>query len=253
MAINLVKGQTIDLRKNDKGENFDLSKVTIGLGWDVRKKESGFFGKLIGNKEEDYDLDAIAFMLDSNDKISNLGKTIELQNGQKIALVQSDIIYFNNITAPSATGPSAIVYGNQSKGQILDKVKQLLNNGEYIVHTGDNLTGDGEGDDEQIIVVLDKIPQRINKILFLVCIYQGTKKNQHFGMLDNAFIRAIDAKGVEIGKYSLSGEAAYNNKRSMVFAELYRKDTGWKFRALGEALDADNFIEILQAKYLPKN
>ena len=67
MAINLTKGQTIDLRKNDKGENiYDLSSVTIGLGWDVRQKQAGFLGKIFGGKEEEYDLDAIAFLLDSN-------------------------------------------------------------------------------------------------------------------------------------------------------------------------------------------
>ena len=63
MAINLQKGQTIDLRKNDKGESiYDLSSVTMGFGWDVRKKESGFLGKFFGGgNEEEYDLDAIAF------------------------------------------------------------------------------------------------------------------------------------------------------------------------------------------------
>jgi stress response protein SCP2 len=68
MAINLVKGQTIDLRKNDKGESFDLSSVTIGLGWDVKQSGGGgFLGKLFGGGEEaEYDLDAIAFLLDKN-------------------------------------------------------------------------------------------------------------------------------------------------------------------------------------------
>jgi stress response protein SCP2 len=72
MAINLekgiplTKGQTIDLRKNAKGESvYDLSQITVGLGWDVREEKKGFFGKLLGGgKEEDFDLDAIAFLLD---------------------------------------------------------------------------------------------------------------------------------------------------------------------------------------------
>jgi len=246
MAINLQKGQTINLRKEEN----DLSKVTIGLGWDVRKKQTGFFGKLMGNKEPECDLDAIAFLLDKDDKVTNLGKTIQTQAGQQIPLYQSDIIFFNNITAPSGTGPSQIAYANLSKVQMQSKVNQLINSGEYMVHTGDNLTGDGAGDDEQIIVILDKVPARIEKILFLVCIYQGLQKNQHFGMIENAFIRAVDGKGKEIGKYSLSDDASFNNKRSMLFAELYRKDGGWKFRAIGEALDADNFIEILKNRYI---
>lgn len=89
MAINLVKGQTIDLRKNDKGEAFDLSKVTMGLGWDVRQKATGFLGKLFGPKEEEFDLDAIAFLLDGNDKIMNLGRTVN-QNGRQVGLFEGD-------------------------------------------------------------------------------------------------------------------------------------------------------------------
>jgi stress response protein SCP2 len=87
MAINLQKGQTIDLRKNEKGESiYDLSSVTMGLGWDVRKKESGFLGKLFGgSKEEEYDLDAIAFLLDGNGKVANLGRTVQASNGAQIA------------------------------------------------------------------------------------------------------------------------------------------------------------------------
>ena len=70
MAINLVKGQTIDLRKNDKGVTFDLSKVTIGLGWDVRKK-TGFLSGIF-NRDVEYDLDAIAFLLDANGKVTKV-------------------------------------------------------------------------------------------------------------------------------------------------------------------------------------
>ena len=82
MAINLQKGQTIDLRKNDKGESvYDLSQVTVGLGWDVREEKKGFLGKLFsGNKEADFDLDAIAFLLDKNGQVSNLGRDLQFSN-----------------------------------------------------------------------------------------------------------------------------------------------------------------------------
>jgi len=242
MAINLQKGQTINLRKEEN----DLSRVTIGLGWDVRKKNTGFLGKVFGGKEEDYDLDAIALLLDENDKVTNLGGEYALQNGQKIILIKSDVIYFHNLTAPSG---NLGAYEKLLKSEIQRKVNNFLDSGEYIVHTGDNLTGEGEGDDEQIIVILDKIPDRIQKVLFLVCIYQGIQKQQNFGMIENAFIRAVDKKGKEIAKYNLSGDSSYNNKRSLIFAELYRKDGGWKFRAIGEPLETDNFLEIL-TKYI---
>ncbi len=95
MAINLQKGQTIDLRKNDRGESvYDLSKVTIGLGWDVRKQGGGFFGKLF-NKEAEYDLDAVAFLLDGNGKVANLGRTVQTNDGRQMGLYQE--MWFSSI------------------------------------------------------------------------------------------------------------------------------------------------------------
>lgn len=220
MAINLVKGQTIDLRKNDKGESYDLSTVTIGLGWDVRKKQGGGFlgGLLGGSKEQEYDLDAIAFLLDSNDKVADLGRTVQGRDGRSIILYEGDVVFFNSMKHPS--------------GQVW--------------LTGDNRTGAGDGDDEQIIVKLDSLPGKYQKILFLVTIYQGKQNNQHFGMVDNAYIRAVDNRGKEILKFSLSGDSAYNGMCAMVFAEVYRKDATWKFRALGEPYPTDSFVEILK-------
>ncbi|UPK70821.1 TerD family protein [Chitinophaga filiformis] len=218
MAINLVKGQTIDLRKNDKGETYDLSTVTIGLGWDVRKKSGGFFGKLLGGKEEEFDLDAIAFLLDKNGKVADLGKTVQTNDGRNLSLYQGDVIFFNSQRHPS---------GN-------------------IWLTGDNRTGAGDGDDEQIIVKLDSLDAKYDKILFVVSIYQGRQRNQHFGGIENAFIRAVDNRGKEIVKFNLSGDASYNNMCSLVFAEVYRKDGTWKFRALGDPQPADSFVEILR-------
>lgn len=219
MAINLIKGQTIDLRKNDKGESFDLSTVTIGLGWDVRKKQtnSGFFNSFFGGGEEqEYDLDAIAFVLDSNGKVANLGHTVE-RNGRRIGLYEGDVIFFNSMKHPSG----------------------------HIWLTGDNRTGAGDGDDEQIIVKLDSLDNKYDKIIFVVAIYQGRQNNQHFGMIENAFIRAVDARGREIARYSLSGDTTYNGMCSMTFAEVYRKDESWKFRAIGNPHQTDNFTQLL--------
>lgn len=218
-VINLSKGQTIDLRKNAKGESvYDLSSVTMGLGWDVRQKNNGFFGKLFGGgKEEEFDLDAIAFLIDSNGKVANLGRTAQV-NGRQISLYEGDVIYFNSLKHPSG----------------------------HIWLTGDNRTGEGDGDDEQIIVKLDDLDEKYQKILFIVSIYQGRQNNQHFSMVENAFIRAVDAKGKEITKYSLSGDESLNGMCSMVFAEAYRKDGGWKFRAIGEPFQTDNFVDILK-------
>lgn len=220
MAINLVKGQTIDLRKNDKGESFDLSQVTMGLGWDVKQKSAGgFLGKLFGSvKEEEYDLDAIAFLLDANDKVANMGRTATASNGKQVSLFEGDVIFFNSMKHPSG----------------------------HIWLTGDNRTGEGDGDDEQIIVRLDSLDSKYQKIIFVVSIYQGRQNEQHFSMVENAFIRAVDGKGKEIARFSLSGNAAYNGMCSMVFAEAYRKEGSWKFRAIGDPYQTDNFVDILK-------
>jgi tellurium resistance protein TerD len=215
--INLQKGQTIDLRKSEKGDIYDLSKVTIGLGWDVRQEKRGFFGSLFGSKEAEYDLDAIAFLLDSNGKVANLGRTVS-RNGQAMGLFEGDVIFFNSMRHPSG----------------------------HIWLTGDNRTGAGDGDDEQIIALLDHIDPRYDRILFLVTIYQGRANNQHFSMLDNAFIRAVDGKGKEIARYSLSGDASLSGMCCMEFAEMYRKDGSWKFRAIGNPSHTDSFAEILR-------
>ena len=208
MAINLSKGQTINLDKNVN----DLSMVTIGLGWKVRQKKKGFFGKMFGAEEAEFDLDAMAFLLDDQDKVKNFGYERDL------GLVDSDVIFFNNLRHPSGK----------------------------IWHTGDDLTGGTGGDDERIIVKLNELPAQYTKIVFLVVIYQGRTKNQHFGLIDNAFIRAVDAKGKEIARYSLSEDASYENQCSMIFGEVYRKDGEWKFRATGNAYYADSFVEILK-------
>jgi stress response protein SCP2 len=93
-----------------------------------------------------------------------------------------------------------------------------------VIQTSDNLTGDG--DEEQIIVKLNALSPQYHKILFVATIYEGLKKIQHFGMLDNAFIRAVNAKGKEMVKFILSGKTSFNQKRSVVFAKLYRCDSG---------------------------
>lgn len=218
MAISLIKGQTVDLRKNDKGEEFDLSSVTIGLGWDVRQKTGGFFGKLFGGGEtEEYDLDAVAFLLDSNGKVANMGHPIQT-NGHNVKMYEGDVVYFNSMIHPSG----------------------------HIWLTGDNRSGAGDGDDEQIIVKLNSLDPKYYRILFIVTIYKGKQNHLHFGMVDNAFIRAVDSHGKEIAKFSLSGDATYNGMCSMTFAEVYRKDGSWKFRAIGDAHQTDNFLEILE-------
>jgi tellurium resistance protein TerD len=102
-----------------------------------------------------------------------------------------------------------------------------------VQHTGDNLTGEGEGDDEVIKVDLTAVPAEAAKIVFPVAIYNGEARKQTFGQVRNAFIRVVDqANGGELARYDLSEDAG--TETAMVFGELYRHGTDWKFRAVGQ-------------------
>ncbi|EFD5123792.1 TerD family protein, partial [Enterobacter hormaechei] len=172
MSVSLSKGQGVSLKKNE----YDLSSVTIGLGWDINEEKKGFLGGIFGKKEEEYDLDVIAFLCNSAGKVTDLGN---VENG-KPTLVNGDIIFFNSLRHKS---------GN-------------------IWLTGDNRTGAGDGDDEQIIVRLNSLDAQYEKIVFIVQIYNGEKLQQHFGKVQNAFIRAVDARNIEMARFDLSGGPA---------------------------------------------
>ncbi|GAA2253549.1 calcium homeostasis/redox stress adaptation protein [Streptomyces amakusaensis] len=102
-----------------------------------------------------------------------------------------------------------------------------------VEHTGDNLTGAGEGDDEQIKVNLAGVPADVDKIVFPVSIYEAESRSQSFGQVRNAFIRVVNqADNVELARYDLSEDAS--TETAMVFGELYRNGAEWKFRAIGQ-------------------
>ena len=101
-----------------------------------------------------------------------------------------------------------------------------------VEHTGDNLTGEGDGDDEVINVDLSKIPSSVAKIAFTVTIYEADTRAQNFGMVSNAFIRVVNANsGAELIRYDLGED--YSIETAVVVAELYRHGTEWKFNAIG--------------------
>lgn len=191
MAVNLQKGQKVELRKSNGG---DLTKVMVGLGWDEIKQTKGFFLK---KNTQEIDCDATALLL---------------QNGKFVS--SADMIYFGNLTHESGT----------------------------VRHMGDNLTGEGEGDDEQISVDLQRLPKVYDKIVFVVNIFQAKARGQHFGMLQNAFIRICDDNGQELCKYDLNEN--YNGMTAMVFGELYRHNGAWKFNAIGQATQDQSVHEI---------
>ncbi len=141
-----------------------------------------------------------------------------LQNG-KLA-DKNDIVYFGNLTH----------YTNSVK------------------HMGDNLTGAGDGDDEQIVIDLNAVPEKYDRIVIAVNIYQAYQRNQHFGMIKNAFIRLVDARnGQEMCIYNLTED--YSNKTAMLFGEVYRYNGEWKFNAVGQGT-AEGSIGEFAERYL---
>lgn len=113
-----------------------------------------------------------------------------------------------------------------------------------ITHLGDNLTGAGEGDDEQIIVDLPAVPTTINKLLFMINIYDSQKRKQELSQVENAFVRLVDSSNnKEIARYQLSG-SQYQNKNGLILAEVYRHNSEWKMAAIGEAFNTTGIGDI---------
>ena len=110
---------------------------------------------------------------------------------------------------------------------------QLKSPDGSVEHTGDNLTGEGEGDDESILIDLSKVPAQCDKIVFPVSIHDADERGQTFGQVSNAFIRVVNqADGQELARYDLSEDAS--TETAMIFGEVYRYHGEWKFRAVGQ-------------------
>lgn len=131
---------------------------------------------------------------------------------------------------------SAIACG-ENKRVLSDKHFVFFNNMDSpdgaIHHTGDNLDGTGDGDDEVIEVNLAAVPPNVTNIFFPVSIYEADAKSQSFGQVQNAYIRVLDSSnGAELARYDLAEDAS--TETAMVFGELYRHGAEWKFRAIGQ-------------------
>ena len=102
-----------------------------------------------------------------------------------------------------------------------------------VEHTGDNRTGEGDGDDEVIKVDLSKVPADVSKVVFCAVIYDGQARNQNFGQVANAYIRIVNTQGgTEVARYDLSEDSS--TETAMIFGELYKNNGEWKFRAVGQ-------------------
>lgn len=107
---------------------------------------------------------------------------------------------------------------------------------ESVEHTGDNLTGEGDGDDESLIVTLDKVPADVERVVVATTIHDAVARSQNFGQVRNAFIRIVDNRdNKELVKFDLSED--YSGETAMVMGELYRSNGEWKFKAIGQGYE----------------
>lgn len=124
----------------------------------------------------------------------------------------------------------------------------LKHNSGSVLHTGDNITGDGSGDDERIMVELEKIPNQYDQIIFVVNIYDCIKRKQHFGEVQNSFIRIFNTKtNVELCKFELNEN--YANMTTLIAGQIYRHGDEWKFNPVGQATTDPGLGDIIK-KYL---
>ena len=141
-----------------------------------------------------------------------------------------------------------LVDGKLASSQDIVYYGSLKHNSGSVVHMGDNLTGAGDGDDEQIVIDLNRVPAQYDRIVLAVNIYQAYERRQHFGMIQNAFIRLVDARNNnEMCIYNLTEN--YSNQTAMLFGEVYRYNGEWKFNAVGQGT-TDGSISDFAKRYL---
>lgn len=199
-----------------KGQKIDLTKgggglrkVMVGLGWDEVKKVNNGGGFLGLFKQQPQDIDCDASVI----ICGNNGKVISND-------IKQSVVYYGNLKHPSGA----------------------------IIHQGDNLTGAGDGDDEQIMVDISRLPSEVGKIVFVVNIYDARTRGQHFGLIENAFIRLVNMENnKEICRFNLSEN--YNNMTGLVVGEIYRRGSEWKFNAVGQPVQEASRLDALVAIY----
>jgi len=172
--------------------------VSLSKGGNVSlsKEEPGLTHILIGLGWDTRTTDGTDFDLDASAFLLGAGDKVR---------GDSDFIFYNNLRSSDGS----------------------------VEHTGDNRTGEGDGDDEALKVELGKVPADVQKIAVSVTIHEGEARRQSFGMVSNAFIRVVnDVTGREIARYDLSEDAS--TETAMIFGEVYRHNGEWKFRAVGQ-------------------
>ena len=155
----------------------------------------------------------------SNTKDCDLDASVICLNSNDKWTNQANVVYFGNLSHSSGA----------------------------ITHLGDNLTGAGDGDDEQILIDLPRIPPDITKLVFAVNIYQCVARKQDFGQVQNAFVRLVNmSNNQELARYNLSG-TEYTGMTGMIMAEIYKHNDEWKMAAIGNGITVDGLGELLKS------
>jgi stress response protein SCP2 len=200
-----------------------------------------------------------------NSEMGGIVLTVSLQKGQKVDLTKGSslakiLVGLGWDAEPTRGGlfgtkkieidcdASVIMLNENNKFTSKDNLiyfGNLKSKNASIQHMGDNRTGEGEGDDEQIMVDLKNIPADIHRLIFVVNIYDCKNRKQDFGMVKNAFIRIVDnANNKEFIRYNLSNE--YGGKTAVIVAEVYRHQGEWKFSATGEGTNDLGLSDMLK-------
>lgn len=194
---------------------------------------------------------------------------VSLQKGQKVSLKKGDAALTNVLVGlgwDEAPQEKKGLFGGKAKSIDCDAAVIMLKSGKLthkdelvyfgnlrhksdsVSHLGDNLTGAGEGDDEQIVMDLQAIPAEYDRLVVVVNIYQARERKQHFGMIQNAFIRIVDhGTGQEMFKFDLSG--GIPDMTALIFGEIYRHNGEWKFSAMGQGT-TDNDLGQVGNRYV---
>lgn len=220
-TVNLSKGEKINLSKSVEG----LSNIMVGLGWDpaddkiteqvTRVVKPGFFGKLLGKKEHTV-TSTVTRRTGRSETIDCDAWLLLLENGK----------WNDNQSQDSGHYP-IIYYGNR---YFYDKKGNTV-----IYHHGDNLTGEGDGDDEQISINLKELPSKYDSIVIAVTIYRGKEKGQSFGGLQNTFVRVVDERdNFEICRFNQAEMAENKDAITFIVGKLYKDKGDWQFSAYGK-------------------
>lgn len=202
---------------SESDPSLDGRLLSIGFGWSVSQNAQTFLQKIGFEKATEFDIDAMALLLDVQGKVQSLGIERDLGAGKRMGLVDGDLVFFNNLMHPT----------------------------QAVWHNGADLAAGTMNDREQIFVRPFEIPQAYSSLRFFISIHHGTTRKQHFGEVAGLYIRMVDGKGREIAFFELPSGFG-QGKTTLYLAEMMRENDGWHFRPTMEELDDETLVEMLR-------